>query len=806
MFSQQPFSYDTACIAAACANGRGGVDLIRSVRALGAPLAFEVLQDGSLVRWKVAATSEAVRLEGIAPTRIRQAFWRHRRRWDRDTIHRAKSIPEEAGARQLDFIDLGLLPAIGEEVSRKLDELLVGVVSLAKRHHEHRRGGKGLDYAGLFALIFRFLAAKVLGDRGHAGDWLADDAGQVIRDVEAFYFRSSEPSVPALRDKEIRDLVWERVRSAFRFENVSVLALADVYENTLVGDETRKVLGTHSTPPGIAEYLVRHLPFHEFSPDELHVLEPCAGHGVFLVAAMRRMRELLPWNMTTAKRHEYFVDHLVGIEIDPFACEVARLSLMLADYPNPDGWRLIRDDVFEGTALAAELPRARIVLCNPPFEAFTRKEQAAYKGKVQSTQKPAETLHRVLERGGPAMLGFVLPRTFLFGRSYRQFHSRLGSIYKHVDLVALPDRVFTHSDAESVLLAAHGKKTSPATPCTVRSSMVTEGDRRRFLASGDVTDGRCDAWSGALPSLWTCPLQSLWNRLSRLPVLGDLADIHQGVQFSLPLDSANRERLVTRTKRDGLVRGLDTVKGHLEEAFVIRGHVWINTSPHVMRRKAHLHPWSEPKAIVNASAISRGPWRLIAAPDRTGLVCYQLLHGIWPKEEWSVEAIAAVLNGPVANAYAQDHEGKRHNRIVTLKAIPMPRLSPAAMGSLHALVRDYTAIRARMDEPMVTNGLRRQLAEQLKRIDALVLSGYDLPPRLERKLLDHFAGYRRPVPLKFQRFFPAGFQPCIPYHEYVSPDFVRAGATGTLKRLQPIRDAAIHDAMQHLRRLDEDED
>lgn len=41
------------------------------------------------------------------------------------------------------------------------------------------------------------------------------------------------------------------------------------------------------------------------------------------------------------ERHDYFVRMLAGMEIDSFAGEVARLSLMLADYPNPDGWRLI---------------------------------------------------------------------------------------------------------------------------------------------------------------------------------------------------------------------------------------------------------------------------------------------------------------------------------------------------------------------------------------------------------------------------------------------------------------------------------
>jgi hypothetical protein len=802
-FAREPFSYDTACIAVACANGAAGADLVERLRALGAPMVFEVGTDGGLTRWRMTASGPPLPIEPIPSRAIARAMEHHRQDWSPDALLRAKAIPRGPTARQLDFFDIGLMPAIGEAVSAKFHGLLERVIGSAKSVYAAQHSGKEPDYAGLFRLVFRLIAAKVLGDRGHPGRWLAADARDVLQAIEAFYFATGV-FPPALSDPAIQQLVWDGIRKGFHFQNVSVDALAYTYESTLITTETRKAFGVHSTPPGIAEYLVRHLPFGDMPLDELRVLEPCAGHAVFLVAAMRRMRELLPMNMTAGARHRYFVERLAGIEVDPFAREVARLSLMLADYPNPDGWRIIGDDVFSGAAMSREARRAAIVLCNPPFEDFSRSDRERYGDAIQLVQKPAELLRRILSAGTPAQVGFVLPRTFISGRAYKRFHRAIGERYTRVEIVALPDGIFTHSDAESAILLAHTPRTHDVDETEVRCSLVTEADRNLFLTSGQVSQSHIGNWADGRPSLWTPPLQDIWRALSQLPTLGSAAEIHRGIQYRLPLDEANRPNLISDAQKAGFVRGLDTAQRWFSEAFICKGNVWLNVSPSVLGNKAHLFPWHDPKVIVNAATVSRGPWRLISVPDDTGLACYQDFHGVWPKPEWNAEALAAVLNGPVANAYVRDHEGKRHNKIVTLKAIPVPCLAAADLERLTGLVREYLEARALLDNLMHDNTPCAQLRRILQQIDAIVLRGYDLPPRLERRLLDQFNGHRRPVPFDFMEFFPRDFLPCIPYHEYISLDFQRASASETLKRLHPIRDAEIHEAMEHLRRLDED--
>ena len=76
-------------------------------------------------------------------------------------------------------------------------------------------------------------------------------------------------------------------------------------------------------------------------------------------------------------------------------------------------------------------------------------------------------------------------------------------------------------------------------------------------------------------------------------------------------------------------------------------------------------------------------------------------------------------------------------------------------------------------------------------MDAEVLRLYDLPPRLERELLDLFAGHeRKGVGCRFDRYFPEGFTPYIPLHEYISEEYRRSTVGKVLERYEPVQSPA----------------
>ena len=63
----------------------------------------------------------------------------------------------------------------------------------------------------------------------------------------------------------------------------------------------------------------------------------------------------------------------------------------------------------------------------------------------------------------------------------------------------------------------------------------------------------------------------------------------------------------------------------------------------------------------------------------------------------------------------------------------------------------------------------------LVRMDAEVLKLYDLPPRLERQLLDLFESVKRKgVGCKFRGYYPPDLDAYVPLHELISEDYARS--------------------------------
>ena len=790
-FAQDPPSYRSACIGVVFGNELNGTTAVTRCRSLGAPQVFEV-REHHLLRWAMTERGEPRLLDSVEAGQIPGLFRRYQHDWSPIRILGAKAT-RDSSSYQLDFFDAGLLPLREEEARAKLDRLLQGTVALAISEFEKSAPFQDGDYPPLFRLLFRFIAAKVLADRGHPGDWLHEDPQLAAMAVQDFY---EEPSdVEVLSHRGAASVAWERIRHAFHFQNLSVESLAYVYETTLVAEKTRNLYGIHSTPPYVAEYIVRQMHFEDLEIQDSRVFEPFAGHAVFLVAAMQRLKERLPLNWTRDERHEYFRRMLVGIEIDDFAREVARLSLMLADYPNPAGWRIYGADALTSELVETELERARVVLCNPPFENFNLAERAQY-GQLFSVSKPAAILHRVLQRP-PQMLGFVLPRSFVDGRRYRDLRLEVARIYTDIDLVALPDKVFRHSDVEAVLLVAAQR---PGKKRMLSVGEVKKQDLQHFYHTHQPSYVSSTSFDPAKndfgASIWIPALSDVWEAATHLKTLGDVAAVHRGIEFNVRLDR-NRDQLVSTVPRAGYVPGLQVVRDHVEP-FLVTANVFLNISAQFMKGGAHLLPWEHPKIIVNARRRTRGPWTVSASVDTEGLVCYQNFHGVWPSDATHVELLAAVLNGPVANAFVATREGKRDVRRQTLLGIPVPNVEPGQVEVISEIVREYSRVRRQWlfgtvsrDEGM------RECKALLHLIDAEVLKAYDFAPRTERGLLDHFSEYSRPGPADFREYFPRSFKPFVSWHEYQSGEVGDASADATLRRLPTIDDPAITEAMAH---------
>ncbi|MGO9171127.1 MAG: N-6 DNA methylase [Rhodomicrobium sp.] len=732
-FTQTPPSYRSAALAAVSAGSGDALELVNAHRALGAPLLF-VIEGDQVTLWQVRGQAPPRMLERLPVDDVPALFERYKSAWHPDAIHRAKSIGAIDRNYQLDFVDVGLMPAVEGEINLKLDRLLVDALTAASEAQKE----KVPDTRLLFRVVFRLLAAKVLQDRHHpyAQGWDPTDLSSVLRAIESYY---ALPSVP-IRAQNIPDAfstAWDHLQRGISFANISSDNLAFVYENTLVTPEARKHFGTHSTPRQLAEYAVSRLELHRYKPEDLWIYEPFAGAGTFLVSALRHVRDLLPVSWSDQKRHDFLVGRLSGDEIDSFACEVATLSLILADYPNQNGWHVAESDLFEDGVLQRRMGSNNVILCNPPFEAFTELERTKYAIARQCYSKPAAVMTAALD-AHPLALAFVLPRPFILDQQFSEQRRKVEQLYGDVELVELPDRIFGASTIESTLLIAREPRPPAPSFIRLRSTEVADRGRIAFLKTGEITSQRESTRPVEVPptgDLWIPPLQALWEYVRSLPRLDAYFDIHRGIEWKSGQDEAWSDQ-----PHAGYRQGLHTARGTRQ--YVTPDPVWLDCRPERLLYKAIDLPWDRPKLVVNAARLSRGPWRIAASLDKNGLVCSQQFFGLWPCKPLSdiqLLTFEAILNGPLANAFLAVKSPARGIRLQNLSKLPVPSSLPSQAGEM---VLEYLRL---LGQYAALDQDAEQLQALLTQIDAAVLGSFDLPTRLERQLLEFFSGADRPV-------------------------------------------------------------
>ena len=750
-FAQPPADSRSACVAVLSAT----TDLrlaVESCRPLGAPLVFVCFQD-TLQWWKQRVTT-AEYLESIPANNVAQFFQKHQDEFKPDAVYRAKTWGRFQPAYQLGFVDLGLMPLVEKEVGKSLGRLIEQNVSELKRSlgWEEVTGEQG---HWLLQTVFWLVSGKILHDK-HVENFENLD----LRDVEEVFHRvgSHYGAKPlAAGSKKKVEALRESARTISQFSSLVLTtteALAYVYENALISKETRSDLGTHSTPSYLVDYIVGSLAdwVKEIPVNERSVYEPACGHAAFLVSAMRLLTELLPAEkVVPSKRGRYLRSRLHGTDIDPFALELARLSLTLTDIPNPDGWDLNPQNMFLDNRLGEQAKRNTILLANPPFDNFTPAEQQSYReqgSEVRFLNKSAEMLWRTLPHlpeGG--VFGVVLPQTFLHSDNARDLREFLIREYELREICLFPDKVFAFSDAESAVLVGRRRKASSQNQ--VRYRRVRERDlpsfRSDYAASTTRTVPQSRFSADRSLSLRLPDLEEVWSAFLDNPTLADFAEVGQGLIYQgayLPPGSTTYSKEHFPASRRGFVRfdrGL-----YLHE--LPKPH-WMNLDPSVIRRAVSGATVGIPQVLLNYAPASRGPWRLKALIDRQGHPVTSRFIPIRPTvPSFSLETLWALLNSPIANAYAFSHLGKRDNIVGDIRKIPVPKKN-AFEGVERAATAYLEAAWSETD--------RATLQRLLLRVDCEVLKLYALPLDLEQSLLGLFTDWERVgVP-----FVQAGYLP-----------------------------------------------
>ncbi len=742
-FGDWPHSFRTACVTGFRADSEASLsEYFERVRFLAAPLAI-IRNEAQTQIWSIRRdTRPAKLLESLTQD------------WPADIGPRAREfapsriMPAKKGDAQLSFVDSGLLEWVERITGQALTMLLESLVSEALGHISKAQAAKAQARQDLLRLVFQLFACRVLEDKG-----AIDTPGTPRRALQEAHRKFSENIDPSVLDSDavpesLPEYVFSALQNRFAFASITTDMLGQAYENALVTPSLRKHLGIYYTPRVVTDYILSRLPIEALRQEDRYLLDPCCGSGSFLLAGFDRLSGAIDANWSSAQRHQYLRTRISGSDKDPFAVELAALSLIVNDAGNRNGWKVRRRDVFDVSA--GELDRRpTIVVTNPPFkeikEAGTRRELAA------------DILIKLVDlTAATGFLGVVLPQSFLDSRAAAEARRIVLSKCQLLEIATLPGGVF-FSGAETALfvLQKRGRSStflsgSVATVRELRSRDLPEFGRLRRFSTTYAAD----------PELWKAdryatfvlsPVPEVWARLERdLPTLHTVASVNTGIRLK-----ESDESSVSPTRRPGDVQYVDRLQEVLRPfllltAAQLRPYKWLNYGDQLDRKRGR-EIFESPKVLINSNRNPGTPWRLVAAMAPANVYFSHNFHGVLPiGENVSLEQITAVLNSPVANAWFDCHCRRRWVVVEILERLPFPQFDTASAKKVDDVVRRIERALAvkvgRKQEGMFYEGLfdDADASQLLRELDELVYDGYGLSSEERRNIGRFMASDKRP--------------------------------------------------------------
>ncbi len=792
-FFGRPWDARSACVAAVDSKGDTRASAA-TCYTLGTPTVFVCRGDG-FDCWTISGDGPAQN-KPIAAQEIRGFFQTHADDLSPETIYAAKTRRPVAAQRQLWFVDVGLMPAVERRMGQALHRLVEGAIQdLSAELGGQLRSRKALT--DLYKTVFWLLAAKLLNEKDVENFKRIDlkNVDEVFDRVGRHYADTATLPPGGKKWRAAIDAVAANIASWGNLGHISPEALGYLYEQALVdkkpkgaraknipkGQDLRKELGIHSTPPVLVDHMLAQLWtfIEQIPPVDRRVFEPACGHGAFLVAALRWLREY-SGVQEGIDRHRYLRDRLYGVEVDSFARELCKLSLTLADVPHRNSWRIDQNDMFAPSVLKNAAAQCTVLLANPPYERFRVTDKNRYQKAgepVTAITKAVEMLKRTLPHLPPGgVFGVVMPQGVLHDKESIEMRRLLLTEFELSEISLFADNLFEESDHEVAVLM--GRRRKPTASSTLMYRRVRERGMAAFkerLAFSSERKVPQASFATDLPATLLLPdLPEVWDYLGDMLGLGISAKVQQGFQFRSKKELEGRQ-VESKTKKPGWIPAILRADDGYSICELPK-RVWIDYAEDTLGPRGGGAKPGTAQVILNYARVAREPWRLKAVVDEKGYAVSSRFLVFRPKPGGpTLRVLWAILNSPVANAYAYCFSGKRETLVKEWRAFPLPAISPARARGIAGAVTEYLAAAQKAQDAFMKPMDKKPLRQALLAMDAEVLRSYDLPPRLERQLLDLFEGVeRKGVGCEFKGYYQSSLDAFVPLHELISDEYARS--------------------------------
>lgn len=499
-------------------------------------------------------------------------------------------------------------------------------------------------------LVVGALTVLAIRDQNGADDGVQSTASAIAAAVESngstFDWLKKALGV----DKRVFRSLVDKMGDGINYQSLDPTILSHVYEEALVDADDRKRLGIYYTPPELANRLLNDLPVELVPPEERHVLDPTCGSGTLLVAAHDRLRDLQPASWTDDDRHGDLAVHLRGFDIDPFASEIARLTLLLHAQPAGNGW-LVEGDV---DTLEQGIPsrRPHIIVSNPPW---------AFDGIAKRTQVADRFLRWSMDALAPGgLLGILLPGSWLSSDHSKSTRREMSQHFDLFEIWNLPEGTFRRSGSTACALFAQKRFKSDGI------------GRNRLIRRVRVND--LDAFvHGAPASVQYQKVGGITNNAATPPPIAGEAPTERLDKFALILSGPQPKSEVAR--RSSGIKFLKKFSGVPSYGSVASADLWSLSFPEDFQGARGRKVISKKKILASATRNPNNAWRFKVAIDLVGVAMTNGIRGIAPlnqDDEDLLYALLILVGSGFASYYAASQGGDRNIPARVLQSMPIP--------------------------------------------------------------------------------------------------------------------------------------
>lgn len=425
--------------------------------------------------WKIKADG-SVLLKDDKSNMIQLYFERNRFEFMSDSLMASKMR-----YRQIDFCEAaGLIDFSREATCNMLSEEFEKGFLAAKAYLISKKKINGQDLNNITSITMHVIAALIINSKVSAVEKLAD-IRMLIDRLSQRYQEYFDAEIMNRYGEELPSIIFNSLTHSINYQSVDHELLGYFYESTLLqiskvkAGNIRKKFGIYYTPRVLSQQMSRHIPFEMVPPDDRYVLDGTCGSGSLLLSACKRLENLVRLERTDYDRQKYLADMIQGYDVDKFASEVAKLSLLLYSLPAGVRWNIKAGDLLRMDHTKIRTPY--IILGNPPY--------GEKRGDSKREQKAAAFLEKYMELlHEDGYLGIVLPESFMQNDCVKQQREKLLSRFDLLEFWMLPGQIF-ENNCSTIVLIARKKHAEKDNITKIRILTRNKYSIKRFLSYGN---------------------------------------------------------------------------------------------------------------------------------------------------------------------------------------------------------------------------------------------------------------------------------------------------------------------------------